>query len=57
MKEAMAGTGGARDRRDGRRRGILDKSPDDLHSEGCSVKTTGSAHAHGGVLVSVGGYA
>ena len=55
--EAMAGTGDARDGCDGRRQGMLDKSPDDLRSEGRGVKTTGGARARRGVLVSAGGYA
>ena len=52
MKEVMAGTGSACDRCDGRHQGMLDKSPDNLRSEGRSVKTTGGARAHRGVLVS-----
>ena len=36
---------------------MLDKSPDDLRSEGRSVKTTGGARAHRAVLVSAGRYA
>lgn len=47
-KEAMAGTGGARDGCDDRRRGMLDKSPGELHSEGHGVKTTGGARARRG---------
>ena len=50
MKAAMAGTGGAGDGRDGRRRGILDKSPDDLRGEGRDAKTTSGALARRGCV-------
>ena len=53
----VAVSGGARDGHDGRHRGILDKSPDDLRGEGRDAKTTGGALARRGVLVSAGGYA
>ena len=54
-KEAMAGTGGAGDGRDGQHRGMLDESPEDLPSEGRGVKATGGALARRrGVLVSAG---
>ena len=56
-KEAMAGTGGAGDGRDRRRRGMLDKYPNELRSEGRDAKTTGGALARRGVLVSAGRYA
>ena len=46
----MAGTGGAGDGRDGRRRGVLDKRLDKLRSEGCGVETTGGARARRGVV-------
>ena len=52
----MAGTSSARNRRDGRRRRMRDKSPDKLHSEGHGVKTTGSAHTHRGVVCWFGGW-
>ena len=50
MKAAMAGTGGAGDGRDGRRRGILDKPPDDLRGEGRDAKTTSGALARRGCV-------
>ena len=46
----MAGTDDAGDRRDGRRRGVLDKRLDKLRSEGCGVETTGGARARRGVV-------
>ena len=49
-KEAMAGTGGAGDGRDGRRRGMLDKYVNELRSEGRSVITMGGARARRGVV-------
>ena len=36
--KAIADTRGARDRRDGRRRVMLDKSPDELRSQGREVR-------------------
>ena len=53
----MAGTGGARDRRDGRRRGMLDRSPEELPSKCREVKMTGgcSCLLWCRVLVSAGG--
>ena len=45
-----AGTGGAGDGRDGRRRGILDKPPDDLRGEGRDAKTTSGALARRGCV-------
>ena len=56
-KGVMAGTSGAGDGRDGRRRGMLDQSLTDTRGEGRDVKTTGGARARRGVLVSAGGYA
>ena len=56
-KEAMAGTSGAGDGRDGRRRGMLDRSLRETRSESRGVKTTGGARARRGVLVLAGGYA
>ena len=49
-KEAMAGTGGAGDGRDGRRRGMLDGSLKVTRSEGRGVETTGGARARRGVV-------
>ena len=50
MKAAMAGTGGAGDGRDGRRRGMLDGSLKVTRSEGRGVETTGGARARRGVV-------
>ena len=38
------------DRCDGRCQGMLNRYPDELHSEGCGVKMTGSACACRGVV-------
>ena len=46
----MVGTGGAGDGRDGRRRGILDRSPDELRGEGRDAKTTSGALARRGCV-------
>ena len=46
----MAGTGGAGDGRDGRRRGMLGKYLNELRSEGRGVVTTGGARARRGVV-------
>ena len=46
----MAGTGGAGDGRDGRRRGMLDKYPNELRSEGRDAKAAGGARARRGVV-------
>jgi hypothetical protein len=49
-KEAMAGTGSAGDGRNGRRRGMLDRSLKMTRSEGRGVETTGGARARRGVV-------
>ena len=46
----MAGTSGAGNGRDGRRRGMLNKYLNELRSEGRGVVTTGSARARRGVV-------
>ena len=46
----MAGTGGAGDGRDGRRRDMLDISLNELRSECRGVETTGGARARRGVV-------
>ena len=46
----MAGTGGARDRHNGRRQGILDRSLDEVRSKHREVKMTGGAHAHCSIM-------
>ena len=46
----MAGTGGARDRHNGRRQGILVRSLDEVRSKHREVKMTGGAHAHCGIM-------
>ena len=49
-KEAMAGTSGAGDGRDGRRRGMLDEYLKETRSEGRGVETTGGARARRGMV-------
>ena len=41
--KVMVDTGGAHNRRDGRCRGVLDRSLDEMRSEGRNVKTMGGA--------------
>ena len=52
----MAGTGGARDGRELRHRRVLNRSPDELCSEGRGVKATGGALARRVWCVGFGGW-
>ena len=54
---AIADTCSARDRHDGSRLGMLNKSPDELRSKGREERMTSHARARHHVFVSAGGYA